>query len=1368
MAGRGADKTYTMTFLLKAAADSSYQTAFARANRELADLQKQIQQNNDLMRDISAYERQQAAVERAREKWEAARRAMQEHALELQQQGVSGEKFDQKMQSYVDKLNKSSEKQAEATQKLREMEAELNQAGINADNLTHVQQQLSQSTEELKNRQEQLTQQLQEREETIRRMEQTAATAYAVLQVVEKLGQAWWSCVEAAKGFEHAMSAVEAVSSASAEEMDRMTAVAKQTGAATIYTATEIAQSMEYMGLAGWSAQEMIQNVPIIADLAAASGENLSQVCDIVTDSMMALGYSTKDTGRFTDVLAQTARTTNTNIAMMGETLRYVASTAGALDYSIEDVATAMGALASSGIKSSQAGTALRNILANLADPSAEAAAALEELGIELADETGSAYSLYDVVTQLRSGFNGLSQAEKVQYASSIAGKRGMAGLLSIVNMTQEAYDELTSTINDCDGAARSMAEVRLDNLQGRITILTSAFDALKTSVGEAYIPMLDKGTELLTSLTNGLNQFVIGNQNLTAGLGVAIGMMGALSAATMAAATGVKIFNTLMAGSALANPAMWAAFAGISAVAGITAAIIGMHEPVKTAQEELAELRTEMLDLEQTAELIETYRRLREEMQDDSLSAEELAEKQNELAATTEALRQMYPDILGGIKEETREWDLQTEALEKYADAQKKADLLSAAGNLSELGQSVREARDGAESARAAYNALYDRLENAPDLDFSKHIERAQQLYEDLAEDLYNEEVTLDFDEGSDYMQRMQEIRDALSAMTDETDGIYTLNDVQQVIDKYQEIPNVMRETAAEAKAAQEQEQKHRQEMEESADTMRMLAERGISIADTLRENGLSIFDIGYTWRDMGQKLATGALSFAEAAEIYGMSTEDMFYAMNQYAAEIENVQTAQEEQIQTARKSVLEQQKLGYAMADVNGMIAAGMEKEAAAAATARKYGISTDELTDALERQNQYSEDVAAAVQAVENGYMSAEDAADSFGVSLRDMASMQTVSRITGEIGELSEALDELQKSYSKAYEAALGSIQGQADLLEGLSLDEERTQLGLGAALDNLREIGQYWADYNANLEALQSYGLDTDFLQRFADESEDGVRNAADLAEQLAALGESERQSWINELNDAFADMAEQERTTARNAAELQTRYTKAADAIQKRIDALGEESAEAMELMAAGMDQSAAAEQGGQATGLAFREALRRELEAAFAETGQTMDRLGRRLMLYAYPTAGAQERRGTLTGKAAGGWTAGPALAGEDPQYPHEAVISMNPRYREENLRYLEQAAAALGVGQGDDALYLYGGLTEAGQRMVRRAPVWQGSGRESVTIANETNITVSEGMTRDELRAALNRNNEAVLEQVFDESARRARDERRTRLA
>lgn len=299
--------------------------------------------------------------------------------------------------------------------------------------------------------------------------------------------------------FEAAMSEVKAISGATSEEFAQLTEKANQMGAVTKFTASESAEAFKYMAQAGWDAKEMMDGIEGLMSLAAASGEDLGTTSDIVTDALTAFGMSAKESGRFADVMAMAANATNTDVAKMGDTFKYVAPVAGALGYSIEDTAVAIGLMANNGIKASQAGTSLRSLLTNLTHPVGQAEDAINDLGISITNADGSVKPLSQTLQELRSKFSALSEAERAQYAAMLAGQEGMSGLLAIVNASDQDFADLTEQINNSSGAAQEMADIMMDNLAGKFELFTGALDSMKMSLGEKFKPYLMEALDWLT-----------------------------------------------------------------------------------------------------------------------------------------------------------------------------------------------------------------------------------------------------------------------------------------------------------------------------------------------------------------------------------------------------------------------------------------------------------------------------------------------------------------------------------------------------------------------------------------------------------------------------------------------------------------------------------------------------------------------------------------------------------------------------------------------------------------------------------------------------------------------------------------------------
>ncbi len=294
-----------------------------------------------------------------------------------------------------------------------------------------------------------------------------------------------------AANFQEGMSKVQAISGATASDMELLSSKAKEMGAKTKFSANEASEALSYMAMAGWKTTDMLDGLEGIMDLAAASGEDLGLVSDIVTDALTAFGLQAKDSAHFADVLAMASNASNTSVSMLGESFKYFGPVAGAMKYSIEDTAIAMGIMANSGIKASQAGTALRAALASLLKPSDPVFSAMEKYNISLTRADGSTKSLNEVMLMLRNNLGGLDEAEKAAAASTLFGTEAMSGMLAIVNASDTDFNNLSSAINNCDGTTAKMAATMQDNLKGSITKIKSALEGAAISIGERLIPMI-------------------------------------------------------------------------------------------------------------------------------------------------------------------------------------------------------------------------------------------------------------------------------------------------------------------------------------------------------------------------------------------------------------------------------------------------------------------------------------------------------------------------------------------------------------------------------------------------------------------------------------------------------------------------------------------------------------------------------------------------------------------------------------------------------------------------------------------------------------------------------------------------------------
>lgn len=363
------------------------------------------------------------------------------------------------------------------------------------------------------------------------------------------------AAVKVASSFDSAMSEVKAISGATGTQFTQLRDKAIEMGAKTKFSATESAEAFKYMAMAGWDTKDMLNSISGVMNLAAASGEDLGTVSDIVTDAMTAFGLAADGTTKvlkngynvevsnaehFSDVLAEASSRSNTNVSLMGATFKYVAPIAGAMGYSIEDTAVAIGLMANAGIKGEQAGTALRSTITRLVKPTKESGTAMDALGISVTNSDGSMKSLDDVLRQVRSSMSGLTEDQKASYAAMLAGQEGMSGLLAIVNASDEDYQKFSESIQNCTGASQEMADTMQDNLGGAVTLLKSALESAGITIGERLTPYIRELAEWITGLVEKFNSLSDSQQDLI----VKIGLI--LTAIAPVMLIGSKVFSLL------------------------------------------------------------------------------------------------------------------------------------------------------------------------------------------------------------------------------------------------------------------------------------------------------------------------------------------------------------------------------------------------------------------------------------------------------------------------------------------------------------------------------------------------------------------------------------------------------------------------------------------------------------------------------------------------------------------------------------------------------------------------------------------------------------------------------------------------------
>lgn len=521
------------------------------------------------------------------------------------------ELLSQKQKLLKDAIGATKEKLDSLKAAQEQAKAQLESGDLGQDKYDALQREIIETEEELKRLQEQAattSTSLAKIDEVGQKMESVgnsiAGAGKSMMPLTLAIGGVGTAAVKTAADFDAGMSQVAAISGATGDDLEALRDKAREMGSKTKFSASETASAMEYMAMAGWKTGDMLGGIEGIMNLAAASGEDLATTSDIVTDALTAFGLSAEDSGHFADILAAASSNANTNVSMMGETFKYCAPIAGALGFSAEDTAEAIGLMANAGIKSTQAGTALRTIMNNLTGEVKISGKAIGDVTIATTNADGSMRDLSDILADCRTAFSGLSESEKAQAAETLVGKNAMSGFLALMNAAPEDIDKLSNAIDNCDGTAESMAATMQDNLAGQLTILKSQLEELAISFGEILMPAIRSIVSHIQGFIDKLNGMDESQKKAIITIGLVVAAIGPLLViiGTVISKVGVAMQSFVKLAGAF-NKIKAAASAGTGIFGKLGAAIGGVSAPVLAVVAVIAVLVTAFVHLWNTNE---------------------------------------------------------------------------------------------------------------------------------------------------------------------------------------------------------------------------------------------------------------------------------------------------------------------------------------------------------------------------------------------------------------------------------------------------------------------------------------------------------------------------------------------------------------------------------------------------------------------------------------------------------------------------------------------------------------------------------------------------------------------------------------------
>ncbi len=459
----------------------------------------------------------------------------------------------QKQRLLKDAIGSTKEKLDTLKTAQEQAKAQLENGDLGQDKYDALQREIIETEQELRRLQEQAVESnaaLAKIEDVGKKLESAgnkiSGAGEKLLPVTGAVAGLGTAAVTTAANFESSMSqmqatmgitadAVSEVNGESVNTMDTLSALAKKMGAETAFSASECAEALNFLALAGYDTQQMCDTLPTVLNLAATGGIDLASASDMVTDAMSALGMGVDETETIVDQMAKTASSTNTSVAQLGEGILTIGATAKSVKGGTAELNTALGILANNGVKGAEGGTHLRNVILSLQNPTDKAAACMEQLGVDVYDSEGNMRSLNDVLGDLNTSMDGMTAAEKSNIIGQIFNKTDLASVNALLANTGTTWDDLQQSISASGGAAQQMADTQLDNLQGQITILKSALEGLAISFGELLLPAIkaivgkvQEFVDWLNAMDESQKQTIIRIAAIAAALGPLLIVLGA------------------------------------------------------------------------------------------------------------------------------------------------------------------------------------------------------------------------------------------------------------------------------------------------------------------------------------------------------------------------------------------------------------------------------------------------------------------------------------------------------------------------------------------------------------------------------------------------------------------------------------------------------------------------------------------------------------------------------------------------------------------------------------------------------------------------------------------------------------------------
>jgi len=694
-----ARKEWELLFNLSAKQNSNFSSTFKAAQSALVETQNRIQQLNKVQSDITAYQKQQQAVDSTKQRLAVLQQQYDNIQKEIQETEGYSSALENKLISKQAQIDKTTTSLHTYEQRLAATGNTLREAGVDTTQLTAETTRLETEVDKLKDQQVDLKKTMDEAGEgakgfgeksveAIDAVESVLATA-GIAKALGEIKDAYMDCINTAGDFEASMSNVEALSGASGNELEALSDKAKEMGATTKFTSGEAADALSYMALAGWNTQSMLEGISPVLNLAAAANMDLAQASDIVTDYLTAFGLKASDTTHFVDVMAYAMAHSNTDVIQLGEAYKACASTATSLGYSVEETTAVLATMANAGVKGGEAGTALNAIFTRLATNTKKCGDELANYGVNIYDAQGNMQSLSSILTGIAGVWGDLTDQEQANLAKTIAGTNQYSKLQTIMAGCSEAaaeggqsFSDYTEALNNCAGSADKMAGTMLDNMNGRLVLMQSAADGLKIAIGEDLTPAMSGLYDVGAQVLGWMQGFVEENPGVVKGIAAGTVTLGGLAGSITAVNAALKLSKALAPALTTVVPVLGTAALAAGGVAAVVALLSSAaNDTVPSVQELTAaaqnmgsamkeagtDYSTTLSSMESTASVADQYI--------SKLEAIEVATGGNtagnaEYHDTLARLSALVPSLADDIDLETDSIKGGTEALRQHTDA--------------------------------------------------------------------------------------------------------------------------------------------------------------------------------------------------------------------------------------------------------------------------------------------------------------------------------------------------------------------------------------------------------------------------------------------------------------------------------------------------------------------------------------------------------------------------------------------------------------------------------------------------------------------------------------------------------------------------